>query len=240
MKRLLAIILALALHCHAARKFNGTSDYVSIPGSGTAVDVTTGSFTYSFWFYPTNIGNTDIVSKWSGGEQYLSTIGPPDGGNDTPVFAWHETGAPQHPFVNCGGLTLVNNVWYHVISTWSIGPNSAGASVNGISCGGTGIFGSIVSNGLPLFLGQRGNASMWFTGSIAEFALWNVALSAGEISSLDKGVSPPQVRRTNLTAYYPVYGITTGEPDLSGGLNTGTVTGTLLGNHCPCGNPVLR
>jgi hypothetical protein len=39
----------------------------------------------------------------------------------------------------------------------------------------------------------------------------------------------------NLCAYWPLWGVATPEPDLSGNLNSGTVTGALLAAHAPVG-----
>jgi hypothetical protein len=242
MRRLLAIVLALVLQCQAARNFNGTSDIVTIPGNGTAVSFTSGSFTIAFWFYPTNVTNTEqsIISKWADGEQYLATISSPSGNAKTFLGAWHETSSPAHLFSNCGALVLSNNTWYHVVMTWNGTAANVEATVNGTSCGGLAIHGSTIQDTDALFFGAQTSSATFFQGRIADVGFWNVALSTGEGFGLDAGVSPLLVRRTALVAYYPVYGVTANEPDLSGGLLTGTLTGTTPANHCPCANPVLR
>lgn len=46
-----------------------------------------------------------------------------------------------------------------------------------------------------------------FSGSIAEAAIWSVALAAGEIATLAAGYSPLFVRPASLVAYWPLGGI---------------------------------
>jgi hypothetical protein len=64
-------------------------------------------------------------------------------------------------------------------------------------------------------------------GNMADTALWNVVLSATEIAALAKGIRPPQVRPAALIGYWPLDGLQSPEPDLSGNRNNGTLTGTV-------------
>lgn len=43
-----------------------------------------------------------------------------------------------------------------------------------------------------------------FDGDIAECAIWNVALSAGEIAAMSNGLSPILIRPESLVSYYPL------------------------------------
>jgi len=43
-----------------------------------------------------------------------------------------------------------------------------------------------------------------FDGEIAECAIWNVALSAGEIAAMSNGLSPILIRPESLVSYYPL------------------------------------
>lgn len=45
-----------------------------------------------------------------------------------------------------------------------------------------------------------------FSGDIAEVGFWNVALTAGEVAALAKGVRPLLIRPASLVAYYPIMG----------------------------------
>lgn len=75
------------------------------------------------------------------------------------------------------------------------------------------------------------------TGRIAEFAVWNVVLTANEIKSISKGAQPPLVHPPNIVGYWPLWGVAAPEPDLSGNGRNGTLSATapVRGNHCPVG-----
>ena len=57
-----------------------------------------------------------------------------------------------------------------------------------------------------LILGQwaSGASSRPLDGSLAECAIWNVTLTAGEILSLSKGVTATTIRPASLVSYYPL------------------------------------
>lgn len=75
---------------------------------------------------------------------------------------------------------------------------------------------------------------------VAEVALWNVELSAGEIAALGSGVAANIIRPSALVGYWPLFGDTTGEPDLSGSINNLTVASTPTKvDHAPVGRIIL-
>jgi hypothetical protein len=45
---------------------------------------------------------------------------------------------------------------------------------------------------------------LWFSGDIAEVGIWNIDLTAAEVASLAKGVSPALIRPQNHVAYLPL------------------------------------
>lgn len=62
-------------------------------------------------------------------------------------------------------------------------------------------------------------------GSGAELAAWSVALSDAEVAVLATGISPYEVQRANLIAYWPLIGVDSPEPDVVGAFPL-TLTGT--------------
>lgn len=70
----------------------------------------------------------------------------------------------------------------------------------------------------------------FFGGEIAEVGIWSVALTAAEIASLAKGVSPLMIRPASLISYWPLIGKTSPEIDLHGRLEM-TVNGTTAADH---------
>jgi hypothetical protein len=56
-----------------------------------------------------------------------------------------------------------------------------------------------------LVIGRRGNnIGVSFTGKLAEFAIWNVALTDAEINSLSQGFKPSRIRPQSLLYYVPL------------------------------------
>jgi hypothetical protein len=78
-----------------------------------------------------------------------------------------------------------------------------------------------------------GYGAQTFTGRIAEVALWNVAMSDDEVNALTFGAHPLRFRPTNLIFYFPLWGVASPEPNLSGYAYHGTVTGAVLADHAP-------
>lgn len=72
------------------------------------------------------------------------------------------------------------------------------------------------------------------TGLIAEVAMWNVALTDAEVSSLATGVSPLQIRPGSLVAYWPLIGNTSPEINL-----VSTATQTIQGSLSAAAHPRL-
>lgn len=84
----------------------------------------------------------------------------------------------------------------------------------------------------------------YFNGAVAEVGVWDVVLTADEITALSKGISPRFIRPASLKAYAPLIGRTSPEIELKGaGL---TLSGSaavdhpriFLPNSSPVGLPV--
>ena len=71
-----------------------------------------------------------------------------------------------------------------------------------------------------------------FNIHLADFAVWDVVLSAGEISALASGIRPHTLDKQTIL-YLPLDGLASPEPDFSGGNNSGTVTGTTFASGPP-------
>ena len=69
-----------------------------------------------------------------------------------------------------------------------------------------------------------------FDGDLAEWGIWNVALTANEMASLAKGISPLLIRPANLVFYAPLMGTNSPEIDVVGLYNL-TLTGTSKSAH---------
>jgi hypothetical protein len=117
-----------------------------------------------------------------------------------------------------------NGVWSQVAATDS---GTAQAVYIG---GGTPTTGSTTSsyNTVTTYnIGQafQGATEQW-AGLIADIALWSVVLTAGEVKALADGVRPYNIRPKSIIAYWPLDGLQSPEPELSGNAFNGTLTGT--------------
>jgi len=88
-----------------------------------------------------------------------------------------------------------------------------------------------VNTGDNYHIGANGTIEFW-NGLAAESAVWNVALSTDEITSLANGVNPFIIRNSALVFYSPIYGNNSPESEYVGS-NTLTVTGTVKIKHPP-------
>ena len=60
-----------------------------------------------------------------------------------------------------------------------------------------------ITTEISIRIGRRATANA-FTGQLAEFAIWNAALTDAEINSLAKGFKPPRIRPQSLLYYVPL------------------------------------
>ena len=73
--------------------------------------------------------------------------------------------------------------------------------------------------------GATTTPAVYFNGNIAEFAIWTVLLTQGEITALANGANPLAIRPANLLTYYPLGGFfgNSGNDFSSGGRNMTSV-----------------
>jgi hypothetical protein len=197
-----------------ARSFNGSSsDYI-----GTSFQLpATGPISFSAWiFFTGSINGTIIGAVTNGGMQFGVLQGP----TTSQLFLV----SVATTIVYNTGSTFPNNIWVHGVLTLD-GSKTGNFYINGVldstspHMTGTSIGGPYNAN-----IGKAGTD--YYKGLIADLAVWNVVLTPLEIAALAKGVRPPQIRKPSLVGYWPLQGIQSPEPDLSGYANNGTLTGT--------------
>jgi len=217
-----------------ARLFSasGTTKLANTAGApATAMPIT-----FSCWVYPTAfddpIGAGSLISL-------LDTDGSLDAfnmriENNGSLRALTTSSGTDGQFAESGAGTVVLNSWQHCACTF-VSTTSRAVFLNGAK------FTNAVSATAPsgvndVALGAMYNISpdkLFFTGRMAEAAIWNVALSDDEIISLSRKFSPALVRPTALAAYWPLMGAVSPEPDLKGGYPL-TITGSVpKADHVP-------
>jgi len=191
----------------------------------------------SMWFKVNSLGATNTLFSIDN-----DTTGE---NNRTPIFDIHTDGNLRYEFwdnaIYFGGEgTIVPNKWYHLSTTYSGGSDAPSRKVflNGVELGISSTSGSSQNTALNahanaiLKIGVYPASTFPFNGSIANFRLYNQALSADEIWELYAyqkeyfGVSPDVV-----TLKAGRLGIGTSEPravlDVRGKLFANTHTGGL-------------
>jgi hypothetical protein len=206
-----------------ARSFNASSDHITAAGGPTLSP----PLTIAAWFLGTLApGNYDIASFGinAGGEAYRLNVTAGNaiqadhrssGGADSTVATTttFSTGAWNH-----GCAVFLGNGTNTLIAYLNGGGKNTGNDVNAtVSVQGISI-GSLNLTGV-------GNFNYW-GGSLAIISVWNVQLGDLEILALAKGVRPNLIRPLSRVGDFPLDGLQSPEPDLSGNANNGVLTGT--------------
>jgi hypothetical protein len=247
---LLLAALALASPLWAGRSFNGTTDVITANGIGSALDISGGNLTVSFWWRPSSVSPSTqaAVAHFSNGvegSQFWVGLGVPSGIGAANQFGWGIgcCGALDgESYGTCGSASVTPDQWYQVV-LYSIAGSETGMTVNGGSfCNAfTGWDGATIAAGQQNFtIGNQTGTSYPATGIIAEIAVWNTTLTSTERATLAQ-ICPvgPSAKRMSFpppAGYFPLYGASGAsiEPDLSGHKDNGALTGTSRANHPPC------
>lgn len=196
-----------------ARSFNGSNQYAKYGGTVVATE----PLTISAWFYPTSLDDevvaavakdSDTVAK---SIRFIRTRGDVAG---DPFEAQSDGAAGARSGNSCNA-----NQWNHGLGIF-VAKNSRSVMLNGGSLvTGTASFSSAVNaeNATIAAFAWNNTVANFFTGYIAEVAIWNVALTEAEGQILAKGYSPLFVRPQSLVAYWPLLGRTSPEIDIVGG-----------------------
>jgi len=101
--------------------------------------------------------------------------------------------------------TISNNVWAHACGVFTTNASRTVYRDGGNSTTNTTDI-SPISAFTALSLGARiiNVTDQFLNGDIAEAGIWNVALTADEIASLGKSMSPKRIRPQNLVFYAPL------------------------------------
>ena len=215
-----------------ARSFNGTSsDYLQL---GTSSVLNPAAITVSAWVYLTSVpgsSTTSAILDRENGLAYHLSIYNSGGGGD--ILYGRATCSGGTCFA-LGSTNLSLNAWHHVAFTYD---SVAGGIVylDGVQDGTDVAVGTIATSTNNSSIGNSywGGLTKGLTGSLADVAVWNLALKTGEISALSKGARPGRIRANARIAWWPLDGIQSPEPDLSGNKLNGTVNGTAKSSGPP-------
>lgn len=216
MRAILSFLLILLLSvppCEGARAYSTTSNYTRV----SSALVTAAPLTMCCWF---NLANTTAEH---------SLMGIFDVGGDVDYFMLlargDVAGDPIAAVARRSSQGIANSTAAYTANTWShacgvfTSTTSRTVYLNGANSATDTT--SITPAGLDrTTVGMRDRATPTsMSGSIAEAAIWNVALDASEIAALAKGFSPRLIRPASLVFYAP---LTRNVIDLKGNAITDT------------------
>ena len=189
-----------------AYSFNGSNQSIS-DGSAVLQGV---PVTIAAWVYPTNLNSTTQAiacvgqTNTSPGHRHLLLI------SATNRFQFLSRGIvggidSQGSATAPSGTTVVNT-WQHVAGV-SSSLSSRNIYVNGVNSGSNSTSITSFNTFVRTDIGANntgGSVSWYWTGSIADVGIWNVALTGDEILGLSKGMACDKVRPQSLVFYAPL------------------------------------
>ena len=206
---------------------NGTSQYLSTSTS----PVTTMPLTMACWFCVSAASSASTRILLNAGTTASASacyriVMPP---NTTVVRANQTSNAGATAVAQTATGAVVANTWIHAAAVFaSSGLRTVYASTTSSASDTTSLAGPTLAN---FAIGSTVNASGvggYFPGLIAEVGIWSAALTADEIISLARGVSPSLVRPQSLAFYAPLIRSLT---DTLGGLTITNNGGATVTDH---------
>jgi hypothetical protein len=155
--------------------------------------------------------------------------------NNYGMFVHVTAGVPKVSYGSIGGgadgtTTPSASTWYHLAQTVTGQGATAGQGyLNGATDGAAWTVSGHAAT--TTFYAGNDNLGPPLIGSLADVAIWTVALTPTEIQGLSRGTRPSRIRPTNL--WWPLDGLQSPEPDLSGNKNNATLTGTTKASGPP-------
>ena len=179
-----------------ARNFNGTSARIHI--SSAVVSAT--PYTMACWFRTTSmadLGTLISINSTTSGAHYAGLWFRGDVAGD-PVDILIESGGVQNTARSATGCT--SGQWHHACGVFS---SSTSRTVY-LDGGSSATNNTSTTPSLDRTEVGTWRSSSWFNGDIAEVGIWNIDLTAADVASLAKGVSPALIRPQNHVAYLPL------------------------------------
>lgn len=211
-----------------SRKFTSASSHYLEINSAALTGV---PLSMACWFKQTNVTATSALISLTDkdvADQWFALVA---GGSFTgdPIGAEVRAGSTFRALTT---TPFTANTWHHAAAVF-VGATSRFAYLDG--GGAAEETSSATPTGLDrTSLGRLGDStpSSFLDGLIAEAAIWNVALTAGEIAELAAGLKPWNIRPSALVAYWPIGGTASPEGDVIGAFPL-TVTGAVASDENP-------
>lgn len=210
-----------------ARTFTGST---SVYGSCTSTPITGYPLTMSAWIYPTlGTGQTFCSIGATGATSYFYI------GMNTSGYVGAYSSLAGSPRVASCATKPTGSVWSHVCGVFA-NATSRSMFLNG------GYKSTDTYSQTPTGLGYIGIGINYYStshvtpmnGRLAEVVFWNIDLADAEVAALATGIHPRKIQPSAIVGYWPLWGLSSPEPDISSGGRSITLTGTpAASNHAP-------
>jgi hypothetical protein len=203
-------VVASTTQKHIATRFT-SGEYVNCGASANLNFSTTNPFSLSCWF-KTVIATTGVMI-------IRRAAGPTFAGYAFSVAAGgvrfnriHDAGANQRAQIDTTAVTFADGNWHHAVATTTAGTLAANMNiyVDAVLQPVTATFNTLITDitgANTTYLGRdTASGSSPFQGDLDEAAVYNITLSAGQVSTLYNGGNPPDLRQVgpfgNLVSYW--------------------------------------
>ena len=197
-----------------------SSQYLSM----TSSPVSGPPLTMACWFNADQVTTSDyLVSVTSSLNEYfaLAIFGANAG---DPVGAFDFRSGPFFAYTTTG---YTAGQWTHAAGVWS-SLSSRTAYINGGSSGTNTSSQTAITLTRAQIAANAAVATNRMNGLIAEVGIWNAALTAAEVASLAKGMTPDKIRPQSLVFYAP---LVRDINDQKGGLTVTNNNAATVANH---------
>lgn len=211
--------------------FNGTTQYLT--SAKSVVGNTPSSFSFVAWVKgspqdnriflcfsrSSNINPCFLIGSGSTGVSQSNSAIRFFIRNDSGTIIWGNS--PP----DAGGVVF-DSTWHHVVAKWD--GNIASLLVDGVvvKTSGSLSLGTITLDTTEI--GARPGLGLFYSGSIAEVGIWNVAINNDEAFSLSRGVSPIKIRTSSLLFYSA---LVRNINDYKNGLSITNTAGAVISEH---------
>ena len=209
--------------------FDGVDDYVAIDGVGSVMDYTSGSI--SLW------AETDTTTS---NRAYFSSY--IDSNNLINLFYGHSSNELKLTYRGGGSTKTVSTtdviegdgLWHHIVVTWDVSGDELKLYLDGDLKDTTTSLPTIVGSGVTSSIGNNANSGQYFLGDIDEVSLFDIELTAANVTTLyNEGLPYTVAANTGLIGWWrmgdggivgdPIATFPT-IPDDSSNSNSGTMT----------------
>ena len=219
-----------------SRVFTLSTDVIEVAAATSINNLA--ALTYAAWIYPTSLPSLSfsmIATKAPATTGLIFGIDNGFVGSIAALFVLRGT-TGANPASTSVNDVIALNTWQRVIATYDdAGDRQFHLYINGTEVSyvsQVAATGTLTDDSAgPLDIGQDSTFSLSYSGSIANFELWNVALTSVQVASDYAGTAVLPSNLVDSLTFLTDQG--NPEPDASGNNNTGAITGTTYSSSNP-------